>query len=36
VYCQGVLGIAETFNVDGTIEVAATISAEAQGKRILA
>jgi len=36
VYCQGVLGIAETFNTDGTIEVAATISAESQGERILA
>jgi len=36
VYCQGVLGIAETFNTDGSIEVAATISAESQGERILA
>jgi len=36
VYCQGVLGIAETFNTDGSIEVAATISAQSQGERILA
>lgn len=36
VYCQGVLGIAETFPTDGSIEIAATISAESQGERILA
>jgi hypothetical protein len=36
VYCQGVLGIAETFPTDGSIEISATISAEAQGERILA
>jgi hypothetical protein len=36
VYCQGVLGIAETFQTDGSIEIAATISAESQGERILA
>ena len=36
VYCQGVLGIAETFPTDGSIEIAATISAEAPGERILA
>lgn len=36
VYCQGVLGIAETFPTDGSIEISATISAESQGERILA
>jgi len=36
IYCQGVLGIAETFPTDGSIEVAATISAQEQGERILA
>lgn len=36
VYTQGVLGLAETFQVDGGIEVACTISAEAAGERVLA
>jgi len=35
VYAQGVLGIAETFPADGTVEVAATISAQNQGERVL-
>jgi hypothetical protein len=35
VYCQGTLGIAETFAVDGSIEVSATISAESAGERVL-
>ena len=36
VYCQGVLGVAETFQTDGGIEVACTISAETEGNRVLA
>jgi hypothetical protein len=36
VYTQGVLGVAETFQVDGGIEVACTISAEVAGERVLA
>lgn len=36
VYCQGVLGVAETFQADGGIEVACTISAEVAGDRVLA
>jgi hypothetical protein len=36
VYCQGVLGVSETFQTDGGIEVSATISAEGAGNRVLA
>jgi hypothetical protein len=36
VYSQGVLGVAETFATDGGIEIAATISAEVPGARVLA
>jgi hypothetical protein len=35
IYAQGVLGIAETFPADGTIEISATISAQNQGERVL-
>jgi hypothetical protein len=35
IYAQGVLGIAESFPADGTIEVSATISAQNQGERVL-
>ena len=35
VYCQGVLGVAETFPADGTIEISATISSQEQGERVL-
>jgi len=35
VYTQGVLGIAETFPADGTVEISATISAQNQGERVL-
>jgi hypothetical protein len=35
VYAQGVLGIAETFPADGTVEISATISAQNQGERVL-
>lgn len=36
IYAQGVLGIAETFPTDGTIEISATISAESEGERVVA